>query len=235
MLLQVLCILFTSGALAEPPAEEAPKPPEGMAYVPAGDFIMGSNAGDADEMPAHTDTTHAYFIDLFEVSNAEFQVHDPGFTFPEGRENHAAKVTWNQAAAYAQWAGKRLPTEKEWEKAARGTDGRTYPWGETYDTSFIAWDENDPRDGSIARPRSPYGCADMAGSAWEWCAGWYAPYPGNPTPCEAYGKKYRVMRGGASFNGAAQVRTTHRYYLPPDTTGGYYTGFRCVKDVSKTE
>jgi len=71
----------------------------------------------------------------------------------------------------------------------------------------------------------------MAGGAWEWTADWYQPYPGNPIPCEAYGEKYKVMRGGASFNDYAHMRTTHRYYLPTNTTGNYYTGFRCVQDV----
>ncbi len=215
--------------LAQTP--EAPEPPEGMVYVPAGPFIMGSNVGDADEMPRHTDHTGAFFIDKYEVSNAEFRAFDPEFRVEEGRENHAAKVTWEQAAAYAAWAGKRLPTEKEWEKAARGVDGRTYPWGESYSAGFLAWDEDDPRGGSVARPESPYGCVDIAGGAWEWTSDWYQPYPGNETPSAAYGEKYKVMRGGASFNGRAQVRTTHRYYLPPDTTGGYFTGFRCVKDI----
>ena len=214
-------------------AEETPEPtpPEGMVYVPAGDFIMGSNDGDTDESPKHTAATTAYFIDKYEVSNGEFKKFDAKHAFKEGFENHAAKVTWEQADAYARWAGKRLPAEAEWEKAARGTDGRSFPWGETYSAGFIAWDEDDARGQTIARPESPYGCIDIAGSAWEWTADWYKPYAGNETPCEAYGEKYKVMRGGASFNGRAMIRTTHRYYLPTNTTGGYYTGFRCVKDI----
>lgn len=212
-------------------AETPPAPPEGMVYVPAGEFIMGSEKGDPDERPQHTAQTGAYFIDKLEVSNADFKKFNPEYKYPEGRDNHAAKVTWEQATAYAAWAGKRLPTEAEWEKAARGTDGRTFPWGESYDASFILWDETHERGSAPARPESPYGCLDMAGGAWEWTADWYKPYPGNSVPSDAYGEKYKVIRGGASFNDCAMLRTSHRYYLPPNTTGKYYTGFRCVKDA----
>ncbi len=209
----------------------AGEPPAGMVYVPAGPFIMGSHTGDADESPRHTAETAAFYVDIFEVSNAEFKKFDGHFKFKDGYENHAACVTWEQADAYAKWAGKRLPTEKEWEKAARGTDGRIFPWGNTYDPSYVAWDENTPRGGSPADPSSPYGCHDMAGGAWEWTADWYLPYPGNTTPGENYGQKFKVMRGGASFNNEGMMRTSHRYYLPVNTTGNYYTGFRCVKEA----
>lgn len=224
-------VLVGAGAASQPGAEKPPPPPKGMVYVPAGPFIMGSKYGDADETPRHMATTGAYFIDKYEVSNADFQKFDPEFTFEKGREDFPAIVTWHQAAAYAKWAGKRLPTEAEWEKAARGTDGRTFPWGETHDPTFYNWDESYPRGGSPARPASPYGCIDMAGGAWEWTADWYKPYEGNDIPCDAYGGTNKVMRGGASFNDVAMMRTTHRYYLPPDMTGGYFVGFRCVKDA----
>ena len=205
--------------------------PPGMVYVPEGPFIMGSETGDPDESPQHTANTGPFFIDVYEVGNADFKLVFPDFEFPAGREDHAAVVTWEQAAAYAGKVGKRLPTEAEWEKAARGTDGRTFPWGESHDPSFTNWDEAYPRGGSPACPRSPYGCIDMAGGAWEWTDSWYQPYPGNEMFSEEYGEKYRVIRGGASFNDVAMMRTTHRYYLPPDTTGNYHVGFRCVKDV----
>ena len=208
-----------------------PSPPEGMVYVPAGPFIMGSEVGDSDEAPRQTASTDAFFIDKYELSNEEFKKFDSKYSFRKGREKHAAKVTWEQADAYAEWAGKRLPTETEWEKAARGTDGRMFPWGNTFDTSFVIWDESYPPGNSIARPESPYGCIDMAGGAWEWTASWYKPYKGNTIPCDAYGETYKVIRGGASFNDKAMMRTTHRYYVLPNMTGGYYTGFRCVKDA----
>jgi formylglycine-generating enzyme required for sulfatase activity len=226
-----IAVITTLFLLVGTAFSENPTPPEGMVYVPEGPFIMGSEVGDADESPQHLATTKSFFIDKLEVGNAEFKEFDPSYEFEEGRENHAARVTWEQAAAYAEWAGKRLPTEAEWEKAARGLDGRLYPWGNTYDHSFVVWDESYPRGASIARPESPYGCIDIAGGAWEWTADWYQPYEGNGVPCEAYGEKYKVIRGGSSFNGFAMMRTTHRYYLPPDTTGNYYTGFRCVTEL----
>lgn len=218
-------------ALAQQP--ENPVAPEGMVYVPAGSFIMGCELGDPDERPKHIAYTGAFFIDRYEVSNAEYRKFDPDFVFPEGREERAAIVTWSQANSYARWAGKRLPTEKEWEKAARGTDGRMFPWGNTFDESYVVWDQRTSRGGSIARPESPYGCFDMAGSVWEWTSDWYLPYPGNEIPMEQYGEKYRVMRGGSNFNNYSFYRTTHRYYLHPEEISRYPVGFRCVKDAGK--
>ena len=205
--------------------------PEGMVYVPAGSFIMGSNDGDPDERPQQIAATGAYFIDRYEVSNAEFARFDPAYKFLEGKENYPVIVTWEQANAYAEWAGKRLPSEKEWEKAARGTDGRIFPWGNTYDETFVVWDLSQPRGSAIARPESPYGCLDMAGSVWEWTADWYKPYPGNEVPMEQYGEHYKVMRGGSNFNNHSFVRTTQRYYVPPNTTAHYPVGFRCVREI----
>lgn len=211
---------------------DAPTPPEGMVYVPAGKFIMGSNVGDADEGPKQTASTGAYFIDKFEVSNAEFKKFDPNYAYRADTDDHAAKVTWIQANAYAESLGKRLPTETEWEKAARGTDGRVFPWGNTYDHSFVVWDRNFGRGSAIARPESPYGCIDMAGGAWEWTASWYKPYKGNKIPCEEYGETHKVIRGGCDFNDMYMLSTTHRYYIPPHMTAGYFVGFRCVKDAT---
>lgn len=212
-------------------AQDQPTPPEGMVYVPAGDFIMGSKYGDPDERPMQIASTSAFFIDKYEVSYAEYAKFDLDFVIPEGKEERAVIVTWSQANAYATWAGKRLPTEKEWEKAARGTDGRTFPWGETYDNTYVVWDKTLTRGGSIAQPESPYGCYDMAGSVWEWTSDWYKPYPGNDTPMEQYGEKFKVMRGGSNFNNHSFIRTSHRYYVLPEKIAAYPVGIRCVKDI----
>lgn len=211
--------------------QDHPAPPEGMVFVPEGEFIMGSKYGDPDEKPMQMASTKAFYIDKYEVSYAEYAQFDPDFVIPEGKENRAVIVTWSQANAYAKWAGKRLPTEKEWEKAARGTDGRIFPWGNTYDNTYVVWDRSLTRGGSIARPESPYGCFDMAGSVWEWTADWYKPYPGNETPMEQYGEKYKVMRGGSNFNNHSFIRTSHRYYVLPEKIAAYPVGIRCVKDV----
>ncbi len=213
------------------PVNDLPKPPEGMLYVPEGSFIMGSVYGDPDERPRHIAHTNAFFVDKYEVSNSEYIQFDPDFKYPEGKENNPVIVTWEQANAYANWADKRLPTEKEWEKAARGIDGRIFPWGNTYDETFVVWDQSHPRGSAIAKPESPYGCVDMAGGVWEWTADWYKPYDGNEVPMKQYGETYKVMRGGSNFNNHSFVRTSQRYYVPPNTTGRYPVGFRCVKDV----
>ena len=204
---------------------------EGMVYVPAGSFIMGSEYGDPDERPQHIAVTEAFFIDKYEVSNIEFAQFDPDFEFLQGKEKNSAIVTWTQANAYAKWLGKRLPSEKEWEKAARGTDGRIFPWGNTYDITYVVWSQKYSHGGSVAKPESPYGCYDMAGSVWEWTADWYHPYPSNNIPMEQYGEKYKVMRGGSNFNNYSFLRTTQRYYLLSDEISRYFVGFRCVKDI----
>ena len=233
MAVTVTMLLITLPCVAAQDGAKKPTPPEGMVYVPAGEFIMGSEIGDADESPQHLASTGAFFIDQYEVSNAAYKKFDPSFTYEEGRDNFPALVTWEQADAYAKAVGKRLPTEKEWEKAARGIDGRMFPWGDSYDPSFIQYDRSKGIADTIAKPRSPYGCYDMAGSAMEWTSDWYEPYPGNPIPCDRYGKQFKVLRGGTTFNDQAHMRCSHRFYLPVNDSNHYLTGFRCVKDVEK--
>ena len=208
----------------------APEPPPRMVYVPAGEFIMGSEIGDDDERPQRLVHVDAFFIDKYEVSNAEFKKFKPPHGFKPGEENHAVmNATWEEADAYAKWIGKRLPTEAEWEKAARGTDGRMFPWGNRYDITMAALREGDRVDTAPAGV-SPYGCYNMAGNVWEWVSDWYKPYPGNTIPSPAYGEKYRVIRGGADFCDRSFQRCAHRYYVDPKTTiSGYAIGFRCAK------
>ena len=227
--MRIAAIALAVGLLAAAPTSTI-TPPEGMVYVPAGPFRMGSNVGDTDESPEHLATTKAFFIDRYEVGNADFKKFEPTYTYKDGYDNHACVVTWEQAAAYAKWAGKRLPTEEEWEKAARGTDARLYPWGDSWDATFVAWDETIPRGGTIMHAASPFGCLDMAGGVREWTDSWYKPYAGNEVPCESYGEQFKVCRGGSHFCDPFSFRSSHRFYLPTNTTGNYSTGFRCVKD-----
>jgi formylglycine-generating enzyme required for sulfatase activity len=227
----IILSFYCTMTVAQTAVTGKPVAPAGMVYVPAGSFIMGSNIGDPDEKPEHVAETKAFFMDRYEVSNAEFARFDSTYKFPKGMEERAAIVTWFQANAYAIRARKRLPSEIEWEKAARGTDGRMFPWGNSFDESFVAWDQNESRGGSIAKPESPYGCFDMAGSVWEWTADWYKPYPGNKALMEQYGEVYKVMRGGSHFNNYSFYRTTQRYYLLPDKISRYPVGFRCVMDI----
>lgn len=233
-------------AVGPPPAGA---PPGEMVSVPAGPFTMGNDAGDEDERPAHTVDLAAFEIDRTEVTNAQFAqfVAATGYqtdaekasegktwrSFAQGRDDHpVVKVSWNDAATYCQWAGKRLPTEAEWEKAARGTDGRLFPWGNDWDPSRLNGKDGGRRAtapvGSFPNGASPYGVLDMAGNVWEWTADWYLPYPGNLRPSPYYGEKFKVLRGGGWFDTQNQVTTTNRSSSIV-TAANDDIGFRCAR------
>jgi len=219
-----------------------------MVEIPAGEFIMGNDEGDDDEKPAHQIALEAFEIDLFEVTNADFArfVEATGYqteaekageagwrAYAEGKDNHpVVKVTWNDANAYCQWLGKRLPTEAEWEKAARGTDGRTYPWGNEWDPNKANVKESGFRGtvavGSFGEGASPYGVFDMAGNVWEWTADWYQAYPGSTYQSEYFGEKFRVTRGGGWFQEADKVTTFNRSATDPKAANDDL-GFRCAR------
>jgi formylglycine-generating enzyme required for sulfatase activity len=233
--------------------------PAGMAFVSGGPFLMGSWSW-YDEQPPHTVTLDPYWIDANEVTALDYAscVSDGGCTPAAqtlsscnsgvlGRDDHPINcVDWNQATRYCAWAGKRLPTEAEWEKAARGDDGRTYPWGETTPSCAHAI----YRDGSSSGPcsgistapvastplgSSPYGVHDMAGTVTEWVNDWYDPYyysvspPTNPPGPASSG--YKVFRGGSWADTAptTALRTARR----AGASTGYwasFVGFRCGRD-----
>ncbi len=228
-----------------------PPAPAGMVYIPSGEFIMGSNIRWNDESPEHVISLPAYFIDRYEVSNAEYKrfvdatAHKPpdhwnGPAFPDALARHPVTfVSWHDAAAYCRWAGKRLPSEQEWEKAARGTDGRQYPWGDVFHETR----SNNPQKGSkgtepvgsYENGKSPYGLYDMSGNVWEWVDAWYKPHPGNTVPSEEFGEKYRASKGGSWFNClfyncGISAPSYNRAFLAAITRNSSL-GFRCVKDV----
>jgi len=260
-----------------PPTPPPSAPPLGMVYVPAGEFIMGSDKGHRDEQPVHTVYLDAFYIDRTEVSNAQFaqflneqsNQQEGGVTWLDigawhclitesggqyqpksGYEDHPViEVSWYGAEAYCQWAGNRLPTEAEWEKAARGTDGRTYPWGNTFDGSKgnfcdknCTYDHKDPSmDDGYARTApvgsypaggSPYGALDMAGNVWEWVADWYdgGYYAASPesNPKGPASGDSRVIRGGSYSNNEANVRAAYRGSFAPDVPYSW-VGFRCAR------
>lgn len=208
-----------------------PTQPE-MVLVPAGEFIMGSATGEDDERPERRIQLPAFYIDRCEVTNAQFKKFKPSHSYPEGEDHHSVSgVTWEEAREYAKSVGKRLPTEAEWEKAARGTDGRIFPWGNRWLPGMIPNYGAGPAD-DFPQGASPYGALQMAANVWEWVEDWYQPYPGNTIPSEAYGEKYKVIRGGADFNEMARLRTCCRYYCDPKTRiSGLVIGFRCARDV----
>ena len=226
-----------------------------MVLVPAGDFMMGSDKGDDDEKPVHRVQVDSFYIDKFEVTNGKFAKFidaikgEPpwGFDDKDTPVAHADQpvrwVTWLDATAYCQWAGKRLATEAEWEKAARGTDGRLYPWGDETPTPAHAvfgqkeGSESLPPFSNRDKGKSPYGAQDMAGSLYEWVADWYddeyyaTTLSQNPRgPSEGTQK---VQRGGSYSNNPYRIRTSFRTKDIP-TEARPNVGFRCAQDVPKT-
>jgi len=222
-----------------------------MALVPAGEFTMGSATGDADEQPVHKVYVNAFFMDFHQLSVAQYARfledthHDapPEWSLmnrPQNQSRPVANVDWAEADAYCKWAGKRLPTEAEWEKAARGTDGRTYPWGNQPPTGLHAnsgkevWSNHAVLTpvGMFEMGKSPYGIYDMAGNVWEWVSDWYDPDyyktspPQNPTGPQTGDSK--VIRGGSWGSGPEAMRAADReIHLP--SFRGLGTGFRCAK------
>lgn len=149
-------------------------------------------------------------------------------------------VSWFAAKDYCEWRKSRLPSEAEWEKAARGTDGLEYPWGNEWDPGITntgddgKWDEGMAPVGSYKGNQSPYGAYDMAGNVWEWAADWYAPYEGSTYNVDAFGKKNRVLRGGGGGVGHYAIsyffRAATRQFSEPEMESED-VGFRCVSDL----
>lgn len=215
-----------------------------MVAVPGGDFVMGSLEGTsfADESPEHLVRLRAFRIDTHEVTVEQFSrsplpmPRQPEWSRDPG--NPVVNVTWSQAAGYCEWAGKRLPTESEWEMAARGPDRRPYPWGTNWSVaSANSGLDGDGADhlapvGSFPDGASPDGALDMAGNAWEWTADWYAKgyqqasrSPGRGGPTRG---SHKVARGGGfRSTSSTTVTTTVRLPLPPSTRRDD-VGFRCA-------
>jgi len=213
--------------------------------------MLGFNS----EIPEHLASTRAFYIDRTEVTNLQYGKfvdeigHAPplawqGGTFPKGEENRPVTgVSYEDALTYAKWAGKRLPTEAEWEKAARGVEGRLYPWGNVYNQDAChhmrPYDAGPVDVGSYPAGASPYGCVDMIGNVLEWTQGRFTAYPGDQAQGrrEVFDPNLRVLRGGAWVQHDKKpipIRCSHRFQVAPETTHFYRpgdTGFRCVKDV----
>lgn len=232
--------------------------------VPAGEFIMGSDKGDSDGRPQRLIYLDGFEIDRYEVTNiqyARFLIatdREPpnnwpgrylhliphelpewhGTAYPSGQGMHpVVAVSWRDADDYCNWSGKRLPTEAEWEKAARGTDGRAFPWGDAWgseiaNTRMSGVGFTQPV-GSYPAGASPYGALDMAGNVWEWVADLYdreyysyAPARNPQGPTDGWGE--RILRGGAWDSWPAQARTSYRnatHFFGPNLR----VGFRCAQ------
>lgn len=223
---------------------------DNMIYIPAGEFTMGSNEWWPKCQPEHKRVLNAFYIDRFEVTNKRYMrfvnaakkappANWINGKYPKGRAGHPVVfVSWYDANDFCKWEGKRLPTEAEWEKAARGTDKRTFPWGDKFDAkkgNTPQYGKNDTMPvGSFENGKSPYGVYDMAGNVWEWTDDWFKPYPGNTHPDENYGEKYKVLRGGSWYDCTyykcgISAPTYNRIFFNPMTMNNNF-GFRCAKD-----
>lgn len=248
-------ILWTATASAQPQSLEITgKDGAPMALVQAGEFTMGHEKWEADEKPVHRVFLDAFYMDKYEVTTARYArfMQETGRAEPAqwkdvnpttDGERPVVGVTWHDADAYCRHYGRRLPTEAEWEKAARGTDERLFPWGNEEPThrhaSFgVAWFgyETLLPAGSLEAGRSPYGIYDLAGNAWEWVSDWYdmnyyknSP-DRNPTGPSRGGSK--VLRGGSWYNMLYDLRSTNRNYFVP-TKQLFDLGFRCVQGTPK--
>ena len=219
--------------------------PKGMAYVPGGEFIMGSAGGDDFERPPHRVSVGPFFIDLYEVTRADYArfVEQTGHAPPPGWGGAlppagtallpVTNVSWDDAVAYAEWVGRRLPTEEEWEFAARGTDGRAYPWGGEWQAGMAnAGGRGGPAVVGSFKGASPFGAYDMVGNAWEWTTSPPSAYPGGRAPASRPGD-FRVIRGGSWSTPKEQATATYRGYLARGSGDTDKTGFRCAKDAEQ--
>ena len=278
--IDILDLVLVAGLFGEVP----PKPavPEGMVLIPAGSFLMGSEDEEAwaNEQPVHTVHLNAFYMDAHEVTNAEYKAfvdanpqwqkdniddlfhsgyylyHWTGTDYPPGKADHPVRVNWYAAMAYAEWAGKRLPTEAEWEYAARGgLAGKKYPWGDDEPTPAHAsyWHTSPPGLPAVGQyAANGYGLYDMAGNLWEWCldaydVDFYAVSDDSRNPI-AGGETIqwlrenfttipndseRVMRGGSYHDLEWSLYVYRRGGNPPNAPPGPPPGFRCARSVTR--
>ena len=223
-----------------------------MVFVPPGPFIRGSEHGDTDEKPVRSIQLSGFYIDKHEVTWGQWKRSELPYSRQIGSrlrrpeppdwgivdEQPVVNVTWNEARDYVQWAGKRLPTEAEWEKAARGDDGRTYPWGDEPPTPERAvWKahpiaaESTAPAGCCTAGASPYGALNLSGNVYEWCEDVYdAKFYARSTEKDPVHKgpgRYRVLRGGAFVLELEDLRSALRYRLLP-VDRAPYIGFRAA-------
>ena len=237
-----------------------------MILIPAGEFLMGTNLerADAQNRPQHSVGLPVFWVDKYPVTNAQYAKfvvatsHRPPLNWKQGKipSGEALRpvtmVSWYDAAAYAKWAGKRLPSEAEWEKSGRGVDGRRWPWGNKMEPERLNTYYNVGSSTNVnAYPNgaSPYGVMDMAGNVDEWTADDFLPYPGTDAPSDLFagkvvqatkekeieviqnGRKYKVLRGGSWKGDPFSSSVFHRNFAFANFASDFF-GFRCASNVS---
>ncbi len=239
-----------------------------MILIPSGTFTMGSDNRAPDEKPAHKVYLKSYYISKYEVTNAEYYEfwmslqnkkdaaarhtpenfsHDPHIgTWPDRATEHpnhpVVGVSWHDAKAYAEWKEMRLPTEAEWEKAARGYTDRIFPWGNALELYANTGEKNDGYEnrlspvGKYPKGKSFFGVMDMAGNVCEWTADWYSDvyyyHSAKQNPTGPSAGCWRVVRGGSWIDKIARCSTTFRFYLYPSLKTSF-VGFRIAKTAEK--
>lgn len=241
----------TDDAVARRPSSAEDIAARKMILVAEGEFVMGWATGDSDEQPSHIVYLDGFYLDVFEVTVEQYKqcvraggceepIYAPGCNWDgfEGKNHPINCMNRRNALAYCSWVGLRLPTEAEWEKAARGTDGRTYPWG--YE---LVGDEANFRGSSIMATEpvgnhpsgvSPYGMHDMGGNVWEWVSDWYSAdyYQHSPRerPTGPSSGEYGVLRGGSWWFDELALPSANRISYHPLLTD-VDIGFRCARDL----
>jgi formylglycine-generating enzyme required for sulfatase activity len=225
-----------------------------LVLIPAGEFTMG-HKDSYDTLPVRRMNLPVFYIDKYEVTNKRYKrfidatgykvpwSQDPAVAeyvwdwrkrmYPEGKgDDPVVFVNWEDAKAFCAWAGKSLPTEAQWEKAARGINGKPYPWGNSWEAKKANTSESGVKQtapfGSFKDDVSEYGVHDLAGNVSEWVEEWFAPYPGNPMTNYEERNKYKILRGGSWDYGHSIANGYHRQYALPQSQMAAI-GFRCVK------
>jgi len=213
-----------------------------MAYISGGYFTMQEAPDNKNIRPAKEVNLPGFYIDIYEITNQQYSL----FNF-EHTSNSASncnlcpvtEVTWQEADSYCKWAGKRLPSEAEWEKAARGSKRRKWPWGNSPQNDRanvlggldLFSQKMGPKPvGSFPKGASPFGVFDMAGNVWEWTSSFYLPYNNMSSADIRYKKRYKTLRGGSWKNVIDKASATFRHPVSPDTSLPN-VGFRCAKDA----
>lgn len=227
--------------------------PDDMILIPEGEFIMGSNDAKTikekadyqstkplflDEYPERTVFLDTFFIDRFEVTNAQYWISNKRYKYPPGKDNHpAANINWFEADLFCKAYDKRLPTEEEWEKAARGPTGNIYPWGNKFNPAFANIGKTEKKGttpvGVYENGKSYYGVYDMIGNIGEWTASLYKAYPGSDIKNIEFDEKQRVIRGSSwgglgHYNLNVYDRASFRRKADPGAKIPD-VGFRCAK------